>query len=705
MLDASPLWGKDGGGDLHEVSLSRPAGPEKKVQENANRPLLRLPQTSPKSVSITVGVAAFAAVVATIFLLSHCIILFRKKTNIGSGSRRRLAGNGKTKFGDFRESFSGRLCESPLFEGPSDPSSSTSPAIAPRPSEPKADGEKRKNTACYTLQRKRERGEGSSGLFVEEADGYGMGLQKKRREARDLQPSSVDRHPLSRQPLERSESGSTSLEPDASMDRYIEEALAAGEAGLSFDAWLLDPEGEMPTSPSRADLDPAFDGSSTDTAEEGSILDPASPPSLECGVSGSATQQPQHLGRNWGSPDSAFPPLDRNTRREAPYVLPPRVQQQPHLDGGQPPASSLDHYIDEALAVADNSPLDLDQWLLDSDLSPDLPEFQVSEDDSPGKANGQHSPLNGDSPLSLKVGISLEVTEAAELWEKSKHLSGPPPPPFTTELFPEAWGPRQPGRHLPSPQVATNHQHSQLKQNNQQHGFLASHSQMEGQGGEHDLLHHMPNVQTPAGKDINFHPFFRIPTVVPGAVARGFKKANLAAVNSKNFDCLRSLLAVKDCLKLPVLNWEELDTLITHAELLVGYALLQMKARVERVKPTVAVERLAFALILVDSLYAASQVWGPQSRRNEWWGRVIHALPVYSGPKRKPRYDRATGWRVQLAQSIHTALNVYRRGGRPPAPVLVSLKRDIFCTKKVPRFRRGRWLQWSIDDAEWQVSP
>ena len=215
----------------------------------------------------------------------------------------------------------------------------------------------------------------------------------------------------------------------------------------------------------------------------------------------------------------------------------------------------------------------------------------------------------------------------------------------------------------------------------------------------------MMSLQTSVVKAINTHPFFRLPSVVPGAFVREFRKENIELVGSRRFNYLQSLLIVKDCLKLPQLDWYHLDTLTTHVELLVGYATLQMDADVERAKPKVAVERLAFCLIVIDSLYAASEVWGPRANRDEWWGGVVSAIPEYRGPTKRAASFRAAKENIRLAQSLHGALDIYRSGKRPSADVLVPLKQTIFCTTAVPRFHQGQWLKWCMDDAEWCSSP
>ncbi|CDJ32041.1 LOW QUALITY PROTEIN: uncharacterized protein EMH_0071880 [Eimeria mitis] len=70
-------------------------------------------------------------------------------------------------------------------------------------------------------------------------------------------------------------------------------------------------------------------------------------------------------------------------------------------------------------------------------------------------------------------------------------------------------------------------------------------------------------------------------------------------------------------LKQPMLDSEGLDCLMKNLEQLLQNALNHGKENISGLKPRLIVERLAFALLVTDALFAASEVLGPAARRSE----------------------------------------------------------------------------------------
>ncbi|CDJ35518.1 LOW QUALITY PROTEIN: uncharacterized protein EMH_0075120 [Eimeria mitis] len=89
-------------------------------------------------------------------------------------------------------------------------------------------------------------------------------------------------------------------------------------------------------------------------------------------------------------------------------------------------------------------------------------------------------------------------------------------------------------------------------------------------------------------------------------------------------------LGIKELLKKPMLDSVDLDRLMEHLEVLVENAILRVPDNLDGLKPKYVVEKLAFAVLLTDAIYAASEVLGPAARRSEWWQQVIDTLPVYT---------------------------------------------------------------------------
>ncbi|CDI73963.1 hypothetical protein, conserved [Eimeria praecox] len=164
------------------------------------------------------------------------------------------------------------------------------------------------------------------------------------------------------------------------------------------------------------------------------------------------------------------------------------------------------------------------------------------------------------------------------------------------------------------------------------------------------------------------------------------------------------MLGIKEILKKNLLNSYDLELLMENLEMLVNHALHRKKESIDTMRPKYIVEKLGFALLVTDAIYAASEVLGSQARRSEWWQDVIDTLPVYTGPSESAASRTSARQNVLLAQLLHSALEIYRCGSRPSAEVLVPLKQIILCTPAVPALRRGPWTQFTTDDIEWQQS-
>ncbi|CDJ42975.1 hypothetical protein, conserved [Eimeria tenella] len=205
-------------------------------------------------------------------------------------------------------------------------------------------------------------------------------------------------------------------------------------------------------------------------------------------------------------------------------------------------------------------------------------------------------------------------------------------------------------------------------------------------------------------KDIKTHPFFRLPPVAPGAVVREFSHDASLNLGRKRIFPFYALQNVKNVLKLPVLQSHHLEYLMSSAEVLVAYASRDMKRNVNDVVPSLAVESLAISLLIVDSLYAATQILGARSKSDDWWDSVINSVPHYEDPPPSVAKDRRARKNVELAQLLREMLQFYKKKSRPPPELLVPLKQCMFCTAAIPRLRRSKWTEWEQDDHQWRNS-
>lgn len=209
----------------------------------------------------------------------------------------------------------------------------------------------------------------------------------------------------------------------------------------------------------------------------------------------------------------------------------------------------------------------------------------------------------------------------------------------------------------------------------------------------------------PFAKDITTHPFVRLPCVAPGASVRGMKWENIKRSPGSSRNAYHVLRCIRRILKLPIVGSAELLDLVISVERLVSHALYSMDADATNLKPKLVARKLAFAFMLLDSLYSASEVLGRKARRNEWWPAVLNAVPFFVGPFRSVPKDTAESSNINLALLLDQSIDFYRRGTRAPPEVLIRVKRLIAMTTVSHRLQQATWRSWAYDDREWQSFP
>ena len=148
----------------------------------------------------------------------------------------------------------------------------------------------------------------------------------------------------------------------------------------------------------------------------------------------------------------------------------------------------------------------------------------------------------------------------------------------------------------------------------------------------------------------------------------------------------------------------DLEHLMQNLEHLVDYATHCAKENLDALQTRFAAEKLGFALLLIDGIYAASEVLGANAKRSEWWQPVVDRLPVYANAPDRVILPTAVQQKVGLCRLMWQALDYYRCGTRPPSHLVVALKQILLCTSAVPQFRKGLWARFMADDIEWQQS-
>lgn len=136
-------------------------------------------------------------------------------------------------------------------------------------------------------------------------------------------------------------------------------------------------------------------------------------------------------------------------------------------------------------------------------------------------------------------------------------------------------------------------------------------------------------------------------------------------------------------------------------EYLVSFAIFQMDCDLTGLRPRLVCSKLEIAFVVLDALFAVSEVLGAQARRNEWWDDVIRGIPSFEVPKAKSHPNPATRKYIQLSQALNTGLDYYKRGRRPPAMLVIALKRGIIYTQLALGLQKAFWEPFQYDDQEW----
>ena len=166
----------------------------------------------------------------------------------------------------------------------------------------------------------------------------------------------------------------------------------------------------------------------------------------------------------------------------------------------------------------------------------------------------------------------------------------------------------------------------------------------------------------------------------------------------------RAMWRLSRILKKPVVDSDDLRRLMQDLETLVDYAEHCAIENLDGLPPRYVAEKLGFAFLLMDGIYAASEVLGANAKRSEWWQPVVDRLPVYANAPDRVILPTAVQQKVGLCRLMWQALDYYRCGTRPPSHLVVALKQILLCTSAVPQFSRGPWADYMDDDTEWQQS-
>lgn len=199
------------------------------------------------------------------------------------------------------------------------------------------------------------------------------------------------------------------------------------------------------------------------------------------------------------------------------------------------------------------------------------------------------------------------------------------------------------------------------------------------------------------------HPFYKTPTLQQGVTWRPFSLDVARACNPRVHSIDFNLRYMRTLLLQDAIQQNEMKGFINKMEVIAGYLLEFHCKSVLSATPRDAARHLGVRYLILDTLYAATEVLGKPGNANSWWAELVKNIPCEVA-----EYDceRSLGPQflanVKTARELSVALQKLKLGVRPSSLETVRLKRMLFCEDTSPPFFRSRnWDPWRQDNNRW----
>ena len=199
---------------------------------------------------------------------------------------------------------------------------------------------------------------------------------------------------------------------------------------------------------------------------------------------------------------------------------------------------------------------------------------------------------------------------------------------------------------------------------------------------------------SPDSRNLENHPFYRVPQRPQGLqispVTVSYDRLIWAHLDlSVKLEPLRQACANN------FVDAHVFELIVANVYDLLGYA----KELFERDLPQRPIrlrEALARHLLVLDALWVTGEIGGPEMQRASWWD------PLMANMKKPLIHAQHPERNHPFVKNLLAALEYYRSGMRPPAPLLVGLKQAIFCFPRIALYRKPQWKRWRDDDQRWR---
>lgn len=168
---------------------------------------------------------------------------------------------------------------------------------------------------------------------------------------------------------------------------------------------------------------------------------------------------------------------------------------------------------------------------------------------------------------------------------------------------------------------------------------------------------------------------------------------------------MHSIIVIKDLLKKRELSKHQFEIMIRETERLYGFAMCNLPLVLPYSQPARLAWTLGRAFLLLDTLYCAVQVLGPNAKSAEWWPKMMeHLSPLMVTSVSIGNNRSASCKYIDICRRLLIALRTYRTGFRPSAEVVVGLKRSLFCDLGIFKQTAVSWERWRRDELSWKYS-
>ncbi|CDJ28817.1 uncharacterized protein EMH_0002260 [Eimeria mitis] len=200
-------------------------------------------------------------------------------------------------------------------------------------------------------------------------------------------------------------------------------------------------------------------------------------------------------------------------------------------------------------------------------------------------------------------------------------------------------------------------------------------------------------------EDIKEHAYVRLPVLEEGVVPRYIRVPALFDKGQRKFSPHPYLLTLRRLFAKRRLNQQDADILMHAVERLASATLFRGEKVISTPSAFHVVEVLGDYFMIFDAIVCASQVMGKYMQLPLWWGKFTAKVHTsYTVSSAGGNGKQISTFHSNLAARLIAALNIYKRGERPPAEEVFALKALLFCAPMgYHRFKGPKWDPWRKD--------